>query len=130
MCGDGIDQNCDGSDELCPEDVDNDGDGLTENQGDCNDADPAIKPGATEVCGDDIDQDCDGSDLTCENVIADAGPDQTVTEGDPLTLDGSNSFIPDGSNASLPLDSNVRAYSYYVRGRYIDTEFYRSRICF
>ena len=38
VCGDGIDQDCDGSDELCPEDVDDDNDGFTENQGDCNDA--------------------------------------------------------------------------------------------
>ena len=111
MCGDGIDQNCDGSDELCPEDVDDDGDGFTENQGDCNDGDAGIHPGAVEVCGDGVDQDCNGSDLTCANVIADAGPDQTVTEGDPVTLDGSNSHDPGRQYRILPLGPNVRANS-------------------
>jgi hypothetical protein len=64
ICGDGIDQDCSGSDLSC-NDVDNDGDGYTENQGDCDDSNAAVHPGAEEVCGDGIDQDCDGSDLPC-----------------------------------------------------------------
>ena len=63
ICGDGIDQDCDGRDAVCdpdPNDMDNDGDGYTENQGDCNDNDKNIDPGATEICGDGIDNDCDG----------------------------------------------------------------------
>jgi PBP1b-binding outer membrane lipoprotein LpoB len=46
-------------------DIDNDGDSYTENQGDCNDSDININPGAEEICGDSIDQDCNRSDLTC-----------------------------------------------------------------
>jgi len=45
-------------------DVDNDGDGFTENQGDCNDNNATIYPGAEEICDDGIDQDCNGSDCT------------------------------------------------------------------
>jgi hypothetical protein len=64
ICGDGIDQDCSGSDLSC-DDVDNDGDGYTETQGDCDDGNTAVHPAAEEVCGDGIDQDCDGSDLPC-----------------------------------------------------------------
>ena len=46
-------------------DIDKDGDGISEERGDCNDDDPGIHPGANEECGDGIDQDCNGSDLVC-----------------------------------------------------------------
>ena len=40
-----------------PSVVDADGDGFTSRY-DCNDSDPSIHPGATEIC-DDLDNDCD-----------------------------------------------------------------------
>lgn len=46
-------------------DMDDDGDGTSEYQGDCNDADAAVHPGAIDVCGDGIDQDCNGVDTGC-----------------------------------------------------------------
>jgi hypothetical protein len=40
--------------------VDDDGDGWTEAEGDCDDADPNVNPDAPETAGDDVDSDCDG----------------------------------------------------------------------
>ncbi len=72
---DGIDSNCDSAD-----DFDQDEDGVILNQdlwpdpsvtytgdlpqGDCDDEDPAVLPGALEILGDLTDQDCDGADET------------------------------------------------------------------
>ncbi len=68
---DGVDNNCNG---LCDEGMDEDGDSFTEcntmlvdggrqcvlvPHGDCDDADPAVKPGAEEVC-DGVDNNCNG----------------------------------------------------------------------
>ena len=50
-------------------DIDNDLDGYTENQGDKDDSNPDIYPGAEEICYDAIDQDCDGFDAPCKPVI-------------------------------------------------------------
>jgi hypothetical protein len=43
--------------------TDDDVDGFSEFQGDLDDGDNTIYPGAEEICGDGIDQDCDGFDL-------------------------------------------------------------------
>ena len=98
ICGDGIDQDCDGSDVACgtdSNDVDNDGDGYTENQGDCQDWNERINPGAEEICGDGIDQDCDGSDLACApdpNDIDNDGDGYTKNQGD--CHDWNNTIYP------------------------------------
>lgn len=49
-------------------DIDDDGDGYTENEGDCDDTVAESYPGAMELCGDGVDQDCDGSDVDCSSV--------------------------------------------------------------
>ncbi len=61
-----------GSCQTDPTAVDNDQDGQTERQGDCNDNDKAISLGAAELCGDGVDQDCDGQDVLCLNFDGDA----------------------------------------------------------
>ena len=47
----------DKTEEVDPKSIDDDGDGFTENDGDCNDADPNIKPFSDEIC-DFFDNDC------------------------------------------------------------------------
>lgn len=41
---------------------DGDGDGFSDNQGDCNDDDATVYPGAEDFFGDGVDQDCSGAD--------------------------------------------------------------------
>jgi hypothetical protein len=53
-----------------PEDLDDDGDGYSENQGDCDDNDSTISPGADEAC-DGVDNDCDTQ--ADEGVLNDCG---------------------------------------------------------
>jgi len=48
-------------------DADDDGDGFTVAEGDCDDNDAAVHPSATEIACDGIDNDCDGTDLTDED---------------------------------------------------------------
>lgn len=52
-------------------DLDQDGDGWTVQQGDCDDVDAAVNPGAQDVC-DGLDNNCDGSidnDVDGDNVL-------------------------------------------------------------
>ena len=55
-CTNGIDDNCDGETD---QDNDNDLDGVTTCDGDCDDGDPAVFPGAAEVCNQ-ADDNCNG----------------------------------------------------------------------
>ena len=70
------------NDPVDPNDSDDDGDGYSENQGDCNDINAAVNPGAADVCGDGIDQDCSGADLICPEDSDDDRDGYSEVQGD------------------------------------------------
>jgi len=59
----GLDDDCDGA--LTDAETDGDGDGISSCDGDCNDGDASIFPGAEDVCDDGVDQDCSGAERLC-----------------------------------------------------------------
>ena len=69
---------------------DADGDGWTVEDGDCDDADPAISPGASEVCDDaNVDEDCDGA----------------ADDADPQGADGTTTVYLDADGDDFGLSS-------------------------
>ena len=84
-----------------PEDVDNDGDGFSESQGDCDDSNASIAPGAADAPGDGIDSDCDGIDgnLTLTSILV-AADKSTILTDQTATLTATGIFS-DGSSQNL-----------------------------
>ena len=61
--------------------IDDDGDGFSEDQGDCDDVDASVYPGAEEICGNGRDDDCDTViDEGCSDT-GDDGPRDTGHDG-------------------------------------------------
>jgi hypothetical protein len=82
-----------------PKDIDDDGDGYTENQGDCDDTDDSIHPGADEICDDLKDNDCDGNtdaaDDDCGAPVDTELPIITDFNITPTTIKGGESITAD-----------------------------------
>ncbi|MBN2360327.1 MAG: pre-peptidase C-terminal domain-containing protein [Deltaproteobacteria bacterium] len=93
-CGDGVDNDCDGvTDDDC--DADADHDNYTPDQGDCDDTDPAVKPGVAEACNG-IDDNCNGLvDEYVKNSCGECAPEPVeICDG----LDNNcNGLIDDGA---------------------------------
>ena len=98
--------------EVDPLRTDDDGDGYTENQGDCDDDDEAILPGAEDVCND-IDDDCD--DQLDEDALDEFEPNDTVRAELGLV-----SSTPISIDAYLHAEEDVDLYEYTVDDGFFD----------
>lgn len=67
--------------------TDADGDGYCASEGDCDDSNPNVNPGAAEVCGDGLDNDCDGQTDSSDSDCQTGGCD-LVPSGGPCTENG------------------------------------------
>ncbi len=139
ICGDGVDQDCNGADAPCTgDDNDNDGDGYSPNQGDCNDNNNTIYPGAYDIPGDGIDQDCYGGDrgiqtseTTC--VVPAETPLETQVKAAPplimFLIDDSGSmdfeFMTPAAEGGFDTGGSTRHYLYprYFDGKYNDNQY-------
>lgn len=122
ICGDGIDQNCDGADADSGSAIDIDGDGFTYCTGDCCETanecpDPVkVNPDAFEIPGNSVDDNCDGQmdedEAACDSGLNSASTDPAdmakamdicpVENGKPFGLLTADLLFPDGSSSGVP----------------------------
>ena len=100
--------------------IDNDCDGFTENQGDCNDNDKSIGPENLEIIDDGIDNDCDGLiDEYVFNEIDDDGDGYNEINGD---CDDSNiNVYPGNDEIQDGLDNNCNGEIDEIAGNEINS---------
>ena len=106
ICGDGIDNDCDGSSVRDELDVDNDG--VPVCAGDCDDTNPDVRPGADESCNG-VDDNCDGE---ADEGLLDTDEDGVCDEIDLCTGDD------DAGDADRD-GTWSQVYRHYAEGRLV-----------
>ena len=149
--GDELDQDCDGG-EVCYADADNDGyvdgsstvtsadvdcidsgEGLASDPtGECDDADPAVNPAATELPGDEVDQDCDGAEVCYVDADDDGYTDgvSTVTSADSDCADTGEGTAADPSGECDDTDATVNPGATELPGDLLDSDCDGLELCY
>ena len=99
--------------------IDNDGDGYTEDGGDCNDNDATIVPNGNEINGDGVDNDCDGE---IDELPDNSGSSFSTADGKFIFGMGSNSYQISGYYA---FDPNTKTFSSAGLSPYQSDSYYR-----
>jgi hypothetical protein len=111
VCGDGVDQDCDGADLPCPSgDTDRDGEvGASAGGSDCDDAMPRVNTMAPDRCGNGIAENC-VADLSCD---LDRDGDGYVEPG---VCEGDARIVPYSTEQCNGIDDNCNGVTDEVRG--------------
>ena len=111
--------------------IDDDGDGYNEYDGDCDDTDPLVSPGEDEDCFDGVDNDCDGfvdlddADNCSPEMIDDDGDGFNELEGDcddtepevhPEAMEDCEDGIDNDCNGSIDTDLDDDGDGYWICG--------------
>jgi len=100
--------------------VDDDGDGYTENQGDCDDTDSAVNPGTAEVLNNGKDDDCNQSTSDIDVDLDGYGTDTDCNDNDPNVNPGMAEIVDNGKDddcnsatpdSSLDIDDDGDGYT-------------------
>ncbi len=123
ICGNGVDENCDGLVDACIiyyHDIDSDGFGNTSDtvmrstiaappagyvtvRGDCDDNNANVNPSKSEICGNATDEDCDGTANACFIFYHDVDADTYGNDNDTIIR---SSPVPPTNYVTVPGDCN------------------------